>query len=102
MSKTIMMKAPAGTTSSNIKGQRYDVPKSGIIEVKNAAHVDVLKRHGYIETDETGEPDFDSMEAEELITYIEERGGDADDSMRIKKLRRLAREAYEDQQGEDA
>ena len=101
MTKPIMMKAPKGVTSSNIEGQEYKVPKNGIIEVKTPNHVDTLKRHGFIETDETGEPDFEAMNADELITYIEERGGDADDSMKIKKLRRLAREAYEEQTGEE-
>lgn len=60
-----------------------------------------LKRHGFIETDRAGEPDWDEMSEKELVTYIEERGGEADDSMKPKKLRRLARQAYEEQQSEE-
>jgi hypothetical protein len=30
---------------------------------------------------------------DELVEFIEERGGEADNSMGLKKLRRLAREA---------
>lgn len=97
MSKT-MMKAPAGVTASNIEGQEYEIPKSGVIEVKNADHIPTLKRHGFIETDKAGEPDFEGMTDEELVTYIEERGGDADDSMKTKKLIRLARKAFEEQE----
>lgn len=101
MSKKTLMQAPKGTTSAVIEGQEYDVPKNGIIEVKNADHIETLKRHGFIEADDSGEPDFESMEDAELIAYIEERGGDADDSMKTKKLRRLAREAYEESKNEE-
>lgn len=98
----LLMKGPQGTTSANIEGHHYDVPKTGIIEVISETHVETLKRHGFTETEGQEEPDFESMSEEELIAYIEERGGEADDSMKPKKLRRLAREAFEEQQNEEA
>jgi len=95
----IFMQAPKGTTSATIEGHEYEIPKNGKIEVKSDNHVETLKRHGFIETDPDGEPDFDGMEDGELITYIEEHGGDADDSMKRRKLLRLANEAYEESKG---
>lgn len=98
MAKKTFMKAPKGTTVSVIEGQEYEIPKNGIIEVKSADHIPTLKRHGYVEADEQGEPDFETMSDEELISFIEERGEDADSSMSTKKLRRLAKQAYQDSQ----
>ena len=96
MAEVVMMKAPKGTTAAQIHGHDYDVPTNGVIKVKNDLHVEELKRHGFHETDDAGEPDFTAMSDKELIDYIEERGGDADDSMKTRKLQRLAREAYAD------
>lgn len=98
----VFMQAPKGTTGANIEGHEYDIPSNGKIKVVSPNHVETLKRHGFVETDADGEPDFDSMDKDQLVTYIEERGGDADDSMSLKKLRRLAREAFEEAQGEEA
>lgn len=97
----LFMQAPKGSSSSVIEGHQYDIPKSGKIEVISDTHVETLKRHGFVETDADGEPDFEAMDKDALIAYIEERGGDADEDMKPKKLRRLAREAYEEQQNED-
>lgn len=93
----LLMKAPPGATNSSIKGHRYEIPKSGIIEVISPLHVDALKRHGF--TDHAEEPEdlsnqIDEMDdKDELVEFIEERGGEADNSMGLKKLRRLARAA---------
>jgi len=93
------MKAPKGTTSATIQGNEYDIPASGVIEVKNPGHLPTLRRHGFIETDApAGEPVWDSMDDDALIAYIEEHGGEADDSMKTKKLIRLAKEAYAESQ----
>lgn len=100
MSK-IVMQAPQGCSSANIEGHTYDIPKNGKIDVVSPSHVDTLKRHGFTDADDDGEPDFESMDAAELVAYIEERGGEADADMKPKKLIRLAREAYAEQ-NEDA
>lgn len=93
------MKAPKGVTSATIEGNEYDIPASGIIAVKNPGHLKTLKRHGFMEADAPDvEPDWDSMSDEDLIAYIEEHGGEADDSMKTKKLIRLAKEAYAESQ----
>jgi len=99
----IFMKAPKGVTHAEIEGHSYDdIPltgsKAGLVEVKNAGHIDTLKRHGFVEADDVGEPDYEAMTDEQLIVYIEEHGGDADSSMKRKKLLRLAAEAYNDSQ----
>lgn len=98
----VFMKAPEGTSSAVIEGHEYDIPvkgaNKGIIEVKQAGHVQTLQRHGFIYTDAVGEPDFDEMDKEELVKFIEEHGEDADDSMSSKKLKRLAKQAYDDSQ----
>lgn len=92
------MKAPKGTNSANIEGQEYEIPKNGIIKVKNENHIETLRRHGFVEAEAEGEPHWESMSDDELITYIEEHGGEADDSMKTKKLIRLAKEAYAESQ----
>lgn len=94
------MKAPKGVSSATIEGNEYDIPANGIIAVKNPGHLKTLKRHGFTETDAAVEPDWDQMSDEDLIAFIEEHGGEADDSMKTKKLIRLAKEAYaEGQEG---
>lgn len=97
MSEQIFMKAPRRTTSANIDGCQYDVPKDGVIKVVNPGHVPTLKRHGFEMF--TPEPDpeelfaeIDAMEdKQDLVNFIEERGGEADADMSAKKLRRLAK-----------
>jgi hypothetical protein len=102
MVKTFMQ-APKGVTSANIEGHTYEVPASGKVEVVSPNHVETLQRHGFTDTDADEAPDFDAMDdKDELVSYIEERGGEADDSMSLKKLRRLAREAFDEAQGEEA
>lgn len=97
MSK-IKMKAPAGANpEAIIEGHTYEIPKSGVITVNNPDHVETLKRHGF--TDHFEEPkdvskQIDEMDdKDELVEFIEERGGEADNSMGLKKLKRLARAA---------
>lgn len=93
------MQAPRGTSAATIEGHEYDVPKNGQITVVNPNHIETLKRHGFTEIlDEGDKSDLETRIADmddkdELIEFIEERGGDADTSMGMKKLRRLAREA---------
>lgn len=100
MSK-IKMKAPKGAEggSANIEGHEYSIPKSGILSVISNTHVETLRRHGF--TDHAEAEDFDIDECddkEKLVEFIEERGGDADTSMGMKKLRRLAHEAAADKE----
>lgn len=97
MSK-IKMKAPDGTRGeASIEGHTYEIPNSGVITVISETHVETLKRHGF--TDHFEEPkdigkQIDEMDdKDELVEFIEERGGDADNSMGLKKLKRLARAA---------
>jgi hypothetical protein len=96
MSKT-QMKAPAGATSATIEGHEYTIPKSGIIDVISATHVETLVRHGFtshfVEPADISKQIDDFEEEADLVEFIEERGGEADASMSMKKLRRLAREA---------
>ena len=107
----IFMRAPRGKTAANIEGNYYEVPQSGenrgIIEVINPAHVPVLKRHGFEEF--IPAPDLEEVFAEidsledkqDLVNFIEERGGEADTSMSAKKLRRLAKQTVGGNESED-
>jgi hypothetical protein len=98
----IFMRAPRGKTAANIEGNYYEVPQSGenkgIIEVINPAHVPVLKRHGFEEFTPAPDPEeifaeIDAIEdKQDLVNFIEERGGEADTGMSAKKLRRIAKE----------
>lgn len=98
-SKQMQMQAPKGVNAAVIEGHEYDVPKNGKIKVVNPNHVETLKRHGFTEVlDEDNKEELsvkiDEMDdKDELVEFIEERGGEADNSMGTKKLRRLAREA---------
>ena len=93
------MQAPRGTTAATIEGHEYDVPKDGKITVVNPNHVETLKMHGFTDlVDDSNKDELDAQIADmedkdELVEFIEERGGEADNSMGTKKLRRLAREA---------
>lgn len=91
------MKAPKDVSSANIQGHTYEVPKNGVIRVLSETHIPDLVRHGFSEHHE--EPvdiaaAIDAMDdKDELVTFIEERGGEADTDLSLKKLKRLAREA---------
>ena len=98
MAKTFMQ-APKAVNQAVIDGHTSDVPKDGRIEVISETHVETLRRHGF--TDSIPDLSVDEIEAQieamddkdELVEFIEERGGEADNSMGFKKLKRLAREA---------
>lgn len=99
MANTVMQ-APKGVTQSVIEGHTYEVPADGRIKVITDSHIPVLTRHGYtpaVEEDLSPEELVERIDAmdskEELVTFIEERGGEADTDMSFKKLKRLAREA---------
>lgn len=94
----IKMKAPEGVRGeAAIEGHTYDIPKTGIITVISETHVETLKRHGFtphFEEPKDVDKQIDEMDdKDELVEFIEERGGDADTSMGLKKLKRLARSA---------
>ncbi len=102
MSKPLLMKAPKGTTTAVIEGVTYDIPKkTGVIKVLAESHYEVLKRHGFVDHyEEVPEEDLAAeIEAmddkDKLVTFIEERGGEADNEMSFKKLKRKARQAAE-------
>lgn len=97
MSK-IKMRAPEGTRGeASIEGNSYDIPNNGIITITSEDHIETLKRHGFTEHFEEPKDvakQIDEMDdKDELVEFIEERGGDADNSMGLKKLKRLARAA---------
>lgn len=91
------MKATTPVKSAVIEGQTYEVPKDGVIKLTSQSHIETLKRHGFVEhfVEETdAEEKIDAMEDKaELVEFIEERGGEANIDMSIKKLRRLAKES---------
>ena len=95
--KKIKMKAPEGVSSATIEGHEYEVPKNGVITVISETHLETLKRHGFIDhlDDKDAEELLENIQndPEKLVEFIEERGEDADTGMKLKKLRRLAREA---------
>jgi hypothetical protein len=91
----LKMQAPKGVSSAVIDGHEYDIPKGGVIEVVNANHVETLKRHGFTEVDEVEDVHAkidETDDKDELVTIVEEHGGEADNEMSVKKLRRLAHE----------
>lgn len=93
----IRMKAPKGTTSANIEGHAYEV-EDGLITVANEGHIPTLVRHGFVEhfdADEEEDVDVETMDKDELIQFIEERGGDTD-GMSKKQLRAEARRLIEE------
>ncbi len=90
MSFNHKMKAPKGTSSAFIDGHSYDVPKSGIIKVAVAEHIETLKRHGFedhFEKPTTAQ--IEDMNEEQLVEFLEEHGEDAD-GLSKKKLRNKA------------
>lgn len=96
---TTVMQAPRGVTEATIEGHSYKVPKDGKIKVVSEAHIEVLRLHGFTDSaDELSPEELDALiegmeDKDDLVTFIEERGGEADNSMGFKKLKRLAREA---------
>lgn len=99
MSK-VQMKGPSGSEGqeANIEGHTYKIPKSGVIDVISPTHIETLKRHGFTDHAEAESFDIDGCEDKaELVEYIEEHGGEADTSMSLKKLKRLAHEAAADE-----
>lgn len=103
MTDKIVMQAPKGTTEAVIEGHRYEIPSSGKITVVNPDHVATLRRHGFI--DSVAELSTEELEAkieamddkQQLVDFIEERGGEADTDMSFKKLRKLALAAARDE-----
>ncbi len=98
MANKIKMKAPEGTRGeAAIEGHTYNIPKTGVITVISDTHVETLKRHGFTpyseEPADIAQQIEDLDDKDELVEFIEERGGEADNSMGMKKLKRLAREA---------
>ena len=96
----IVMQAPKGVTQAVIEGHQYDIPKDGKIKVVSDSHLEVLIQHGFTHTaDADLSPEElaawieETDDKEQLINFIEERGGEADEDMSFKKLKRLAREA---------
>lgn len=98
MTQTVMQ-APKGVTEAVIEGHTYKVGKDRKIKVITDAHIETLTRHGFTEsapeyTPEELEEMIEAMDDKDaLVTFIEERGGEADNTMGFKKLKRLAREA---------
>jgi hypothetical protein len=91
----LLMQAPANTSGATIEGHAYKVPKNGVIEVVSDNHVETLKRHGFTECDAVEDihakiDELGKDEKAELVTIIEEHGGEADVEMSLKKLRSLA------------
>ena len=95
------MQAPRGVNSATILGHSYgNIGKDGIIKVVNTDHIPILTQHGF-EPAADQEEDREELEAkidrmddkDKLVTFIEERGGEADNEMSFKKLRRLAKES---------
>ena len=92
------MKAPSNVRGEAlIEGQAYQIPASGVIKLTSESHAATLRRHGFRDHFEEPEDFAAAIEAmsdkDELVEFIEERAGDADNSMSMKKLKKLAREA---------
>lgn len=103
----IVMQAPRGVHAAVIEGHEYTIGKDGKIKVVNDTHLETLERHGFVESHQEDSPEeIDALiegmdDKADLIKFIEERGGEADDSMGFKKLRRLARDAALGKSDED-
>lgn len=100
MSTTIHMKAPKNIRGDAfILGQRYSIPADGIVRVASEDHVETFRLFGftdhYVEPEDLGAVIEAMTDRQELVTFIEERGGEADVSMTVKKLKRIAREVAE-------
>jgi hypothetical protein len=85
------MKAPHGTTAANIQGHPYAVDKQGLIKVAVQAHVEDLRRHGFVRYDEAITADeVKGYDRSELIEFIESHGEDVDTDDKTKDLRKQA------------
>lgn len=98
--KTQMQAPPGVRGEAFIEGHKYAIPKDGVIDVVTSDHIETLKRHGfthYVDPKSAAEKIDEATESDKawLVSFIEERGGDADVDMKLKKLQRLAREANE-------
>lgn len=99
MAEQVFMKAPKGVSSAVILGHDYEIPKDGVIKIRQEAHIEELRRHGFVEHFDTqsAADKIDGMDdKDELVAFIEERGGEADNSMGLKKLKRLAHETLQE------
>lgn len=96
------MKAPKGSTGATIEGHEYEIPESGVVEVVSPTHVETLHRHGFTDVaSDALEKEIESTDDKaRLVEIIEEHGGDADEDMKLSKLRRAAREAVSDEDDE--
>ena len=86
------MQAPEGVCDATIEGHQYDIDDKGQVKVVNEAHIPILKRHGFtdvVETEETAD-DIMAMDREALTEFIEERGGEVEDGLKMKKLKARA------------
>ncbi len=96
----LQMQAPKNVEGScSIEGHEYKIPKDGVIKVINPNHVETLRRHGFVEhiDERNAQERIEEMtDKDDLVTFIEERGGEADNQMGMKKLRRLALEAVQE------
>lgn len=95
-----VMQAPKGVSGEAvIEGHTYEIPKNGKIKVVSDEHIETLKRHGFefsvdeMTKEELADKIDQTEDKDELVEFIEERGGTADNDMGFKKLKRLAREA---------
>jgi oligoendopeptidase F len=88
------MKGPAGVSSAEIHGHTYDVGKDGVIKVAIQDHVETLRRHGFEDylDDRELDKDIDGMDRDDLVEFIEERGGTVDGRPKMKELRKQARQ----------
>ncbi len=85
------MKAPPGVNSANIQGHTYKVDNKGLIKVAVQAHVDDLRRHGFLPYDEAITADeVKGYDREDLIEFIESHGEEVDSSDKTKELRKQA------------
>lgn len=91
------MKAPKGVVGEQtIEGHTYDIGKDGVIKVAIADHVATLRRHGFEDhiEDRDLDKEIEGMDRDELVEFIEERGGDVPVSPKpkMKELRKQARQ----------
>lgn len=101
----VKMRAPEGMNSATIEGHEYTIPSTGkskgVITMLSETHRETLERHGFKEVvDQETSPaelsetieGWDADDKAEAVEFIEERGGTADETMSIKKLKKAARE----------
>lgn len=85
------MMAPRGVSSANIQGHSYTVDSKGLIKVAVQAHVEDLRKHGFVKYDEKVTADeVRDMGRAELIEFLESHGEDVDTTDKDKVLRKQA------------